>query len=115
MSEKISFTLDKEKEEATLVVGEETYRISYDFAAIHIFYRAFGVNPCLESIGMDPARLAGLLWVGLLLYQPDVDLQLVRSWFTPRNMLDLAKATWAAFKLEQQPESEQEETDPPSA
>jgi hypothetical protein len=115
-TEKFEFTIDKVNEEATLRVGEETFQLEFDFNALSSFYSVFKVNPAVEPLGSDPARWAGLLWVGLLHHQPDFKSDTVRSWFNSRSCLKLCEGTLRAFRLASpEPEAEEKSLDPPSA
>jgi hypothetical protein len=98
-SPKFLFEFDEPNEKASITVEGRTYRIFYDLDAIEMFYLIFGVNPAIEGVGLQPMRLAVLLWCGLLRYEPKIESDFVKSWFTPRSMRDLAVGTFKAWSL----------------
>jgi hypothetical protein len=116
-SKDIEFDIDEVKEEATVRVGEQKFQIVFDYDAIILFFKLFGINPMFEPLGRDPGRLTALLWVGLLHFSPDLTPSVVNSWFTsPAAVLKLAAGVWRAFKMSiPEPDPKEAAPDPPSA
>lgn len=99
MAHKVSFEIDDKNEEAFLHVDEQVFRIEFTFASIQVFYDSFHLNPIFEPIGADPTRLMALLYVGLMKHSPDLEIAVVKEWFTPKNALRMFKGTMDAFRL----------------
>lgn len=115
---RISSKVDLATLESTLTIDGVPYRLFYNFAATLTFYKATGINPVIEPLGNDPLNAAALLWVGLLHYQPEIELAIVQSWFIAGSQLELYKAASDAFRAvqpEPQPASEGSAADPLSA
>jgi hypothetical protein len=114
---KLEFVKDDATNERFVKADDVARRIEFDFPAIYTFYRVVGVNPTIEPIGPDPIRIIALLWVGLLLHQPELEMSEVKRWFTPQTARAFYTGTMEAFNGDM-PGSESEEAaepDPPRA
>ena len=111
----ITFTLDQLNEEAFVQVDDQRFQIMFDLQAIFLFYKTFGINPVFESIGFNPTYLVALLWVGLLRFHPDVDPELVKTWYTPKTATELYLGTIGALRMSlPEPEEDAKEVSDPS-
>lgn len=119
MSPKIDLRVhvDPLTSDASFVIDDIPYRLCFDYQALYEFYKSMGVNPVIEPIGADPARFAGLLFVGLLRYQPEITTDIVKSWFRSGPMsAALFELTFSALRGQgPDPEPGEPPADPPSA
>lgn len=101
-----------------LQVGEETYSLCYDVTAISTFFGATEINPIFEPIGQNPLHHVMLIWAGLRTHHPDLEVQDVSAWFTPKNTPKLMEFAFKALHeqtLGMNPEEADGPADPPSA
>jgi hypothetical protein len=117
----LKLAVDPITRETSFELGGVVRLLSFDFPAVYEFYRQFGVNPILEPVGTDPARIASLIYLGLLRHQPEMTdtPEKVKGWFDSGPMFaaltELAFSALRAQKPDPDPEAPAAPADPPSA
>jgi hypothetical protein len=110
--------IDPAARETAFSVGDDNYRLRYDFTAIAAFEDGTGINPATHPIPPTMQNLMCLLYVGLHHHHPEVKIETVTGWFTPQTSGDLSELAWKAFHgTMPKPASDTSEAsaDPPSA
>lgn len=106
--------------EVSFQIGEETYRLRFDFEAISAFQYGSGINLITDTWELSALNLVALLWAGLRRFHPDVTFEKVESWVTVKSSQQLYKLALQAMQ-ESLPEPDPPKTaedvlaDPPAA
>lgn len=81
-----------------LIVGGETYHLSYDFNAVVLAEEATGVNLLAAVVGeMNARQLRGLLWSALVKDRPEMTIEQASALILPTNIPTIRKAIVTAW------------------
>lgn len=90
--------LDPTLPNVTLVLNGDEYQLCYDHNAIVQAEKATGINLLFAAATSPTATtIRGLLWSALLRDNPELTIDEVGSWITPRNIVTINAALKAAW------------------
>ena len=97
--------LDPTLPDVSLVVGDTTYRLAFDFNACALVQAQTGINVFAQSGSEDfnPLHFRAMFWAALVKDQPEMTINDAGALITPKTLPAIAAAvhqTWAASQAE---------------
>lgn len=80
----------------TLKIGEQSYKLAFDFNALTRVQSELGIN-LLDDEAFSPLRLRANFWSVLLLHQPSLKLEDAGRLITPANLKAVVEAVSNAW------------------